>query len=87
MADTERVFHRILTFLNLEYEEGPAEFLRNTRINSSFHRDFTKPCSVDELDAPWLDWSDEQKRIFLDELEDTLVEHKLTTFMELGVPK
>lgn len=87
VADTETVFHRILSFLNLEYEEGPAEFLRNTRINSSFHRDFTRPCSGDEADAPWMHWSEEQKRTFLDVLEDTLVEHKLTTFMELGVPK
>jgi hypothetical protein len=83
-AEPRTQFHRVLEFLGLNHEDAPSDCFANTRINSSFYPDFSKP-KVDELNAePWKEWTPEQKLTFLGELAATLVKHGLTEATGLG---
>jgi hypothetical protein len=76
--DPEAQFARILAFLDVPYEEGPAAFLRSNRINSSFSSDLEMVRTV-----PWDGWPLEQKRVFVRNAGETLVRLGLVTDDEM----
>lgn len=54
----------VLRFLGVAVEEGPANFLRRHRINSSFTRQGGVPASEYRRPDPWATWSDGQRTTF-----------------------
>lgn len=65
IIDAEAVFARIFRFLNLTYEKPPVDFVRSTRINTSFPELYKHPDSARKLSHPWNDWTSEQKDTFV----------------------
>ena len=86
-------FQEILKFLQVPYEEPPAEFFRTHRLNSSFPPDPNDPDWVRRLGEPWKQWTPEQAGIFWYEDGETMVKHSLVgqpegdqaDLVELGV--
>ncbi len=76
-SDPERGFEEIFRFLGVPNRDGPANFFKTSRINSSFLPFAWKTTTNDgpgrpETARPWVRWSDEQRSIFLDEAGPTL---------------
>lgn len=74
-ANPEEQFAAILRFLDLPHEDGPARYLRDNRINSSFARG--------QRPDPWASWSEEQKRIFVQKAGNALMDYGLVTEEEM----
>jgi hypothetical protein len=77
-ADPGSVFAKIFGFLGLTHEDGPIEFFRSKRINSSFTQ---QPGGTPP--DPWVLWTPSQRQIFLDEAGDTMVQHGLASREEI----
>ena len=58
VLDPRTGFQRIVSFLGLENEPGPAEFFRTTRANSSFRDPHRRS------ESPWAEWNEEQLGAF-----------------------
>lgn len=82
-------FDELYTFLGLEWEDGPVEFIASQRVNSSFG-DESAPRGLPS--SPRLpQWDDERRLIFADECGEVLLGHGLADRGELqawlaGVP-
>jgi hypothetical protein len=59
-ADRDAVFQELFAFLGCSSEGGPASFVRDHRINSSFRPD----APPGERRSPGVDWKDDQRRTF-----------------------
>jgi hypothetical protein len=73
VANPEEGFQRILEFLQVPYEEGPAAYFESNRINSSFRPNSRDRSWVKSLSDPWSEWTPDQQAIFLEEAGATLV--------------
>jgi hypothetical protein len=73
VANPEEGFRRILAFLQVPYEEGPAAHFGSNRINSSFRPNSRDRSWVKSLSDPWSEWTPDQQAIFLEEAGETLV--------------
>jgi hypothetical protein len=67
VADPTGGFREILHFLKAPLEDGPAEYFRTTRIASSFPHVPGSKYEVQRPSRPWLDWTPEQRDIFVEE--------------------
>ena len=68
VVDPAAAMSRILGFLGTALDDGPSEFLANTRINSSFGDESGMPS-----DRDWSDWTSEQRHAFARLAGHTLV--------------
>jgi hypothetical protein len=80
-ADTQSEFERIFEFLDIPVEDGPVEYFRTKRINSSF-KGHSQP-HPGTMSQPWLEWDDEQRNTFVEEAGDTMVACRLATSAEM----
>jgi Sulfotransferase family len=83
--DPEQGFTKILAFLGVPQEEGPARYFRSHRINSSFVEGAGIGPSIGLRPDPWRQFSLEQKSIFLEEAGGTLVASGLTSQKEVDL--
>lgn len=81
----EACFAGLFEFLDAEYEEAPAEFLRTNRINSSYQPDGPRGRDYLGPPQPWDQWSKQQRRLFAKHAGQTFVEHRFGTEQELAV--
>jgi Sulfotransferase family len=82
VGDPADGFRRILRFLGVEQEEGPADFFGTHCVNSSFRGDgLLSPSSPSE---PWRGWGPEQRARFAAEAGATLVAAGLASENELA---
>ena len=77
-AAPEAGFRRILSFLEAPYEDRPAAYFRNNRINSSFEAKAPPPPD------PWNDWPAEHRQEFMAEAGELVCKLEFTTEQELG---
>jgi len=77
VADAERGFERILSFIGAPQRDEPAHFFRNNRINSSFRGKGAPSKPGGQLEEPWRDWSSEQTELFLEECGPTIAKYGL----------
>src|SRR5262249_34856639 len=82
----EREFRRLLTFLGVPPEEGPAAFFASNRINSSFRPNSKDRAWVQQLAEPWKEWTEEQSRVFAEEAGETLVRGGFAAAGSLAAP-
>jgi len=76
-------FRQVLQFLDTPYEEGPANFFRTNRINSSFRVQASGQPDRSEYSEPWEGWSSEQRMIFYWEAGPTMIKYGLATKEEM----
>lgn len=81
----EGCFASVLEFLDVEFDEAPAEFIRTRRINSSYQADGPKAGEYLGPPSPWEEWSADQRRTFIEEAGRTFLEHRFGTERELAV--
>jgi hypothetical protein len=84
VKDPRAEFAVLQDFLKLKPEDAPAKYFGETRINSSFHPDFSKPAAEDFIDEPWMAWTFEHKQTFISELREMLIKEGLTDCLALG---
>lgn len=80
----EAGFAAIFEFLDAEYEEAPAQFLRTRRINSSYQPDGPRANEYLGPAQPWERWSRQQRRLFAKHAGHAFVEHRFGTEEELA---
>jgi hypothetical protein len=73
VANPEESFRRILAFVQVPYEAGPAAYFQSNRINSSFRANSQDRSWVQSLSDPWSEWTPNQKAIFAEEAGETLI--------------
>jgi hypothetical protein len=76
-------FRQVLQFLDTPYEEGPANFFRTNRINSSFRVQASGQPDRSEYSESWEGWSSEQRMIFYWEADPTMIKYGLATKGEM----
>ena len=81
----EACFAGLFDFLDAEYEEAPAEFVRTRRINSSYGPDGPRAEKYRGPERPWGSWTKQQRRTFARHAGPTFVEHRFGTEDELAV--
>jgi hypothetical protein len=86
LADPVQGFREILQFIQAPYEEGPANYFRSTRLNSSFPNVPGKPTELRRSERPWDEWTQEQKTIFVEESGAAMVKYGLANYQELSIP-
>jgi hypothetical protein len=68
-----QVFSEIFRLLAIPYEDGPIEFIRTHRVNSSFSRQYVgQPPPTDKESIPWKEWSVDERSTFLAEAGPTM---------------
>jgi FkbM family methyltransferase len=72
-------FAKILAFLDLPFEDGPAQHFRSHRMNSSFQSDSTGTLSLQDFPNPWESWTLEQRMIFIGEAGQALLKYGMAT--------
>jgi glycosyltransferase involved in cell wall biosynthesis len=83
ITDPEHTMHGVLEFLGLPQEPGPARFLRENRINSSFAASGRSTQAPPALSEPWREWQPEQREAFLENAGETMIVCGLATEAEL----
>ena len=83
ITDPEDTIRGVLEFLAVPQEPGPARFLRENRINSSFAASGRSAQAPPTLSEPWRDWLPEQREAFLENAGETMIECGLATEAEL----
>jgi len=78
VAEPQRTFSEICRFVGVPFEEGPVNLFSQVRIYSSFRSDEAqKTRFVEQMPyrdtEPWKEWTAEQRRIFVDEAGDVLI--------------
>jgi hypothetical protein len=87
VADPVGGFGDILQFLQAPLENGPAEYFRTTRIASSFPHVRGSTYDVQRPAHPWLEWTNEQKGIFLEEAGPTMARCGFALEPEFSAPE
>ena len=83
ITDPEDTMRGVLEFLAVPQEPGPARFLRENRINSSFAASGRSAQAPPALSEPWREWLPEQREAFLENAGETMIECGLATEAEL----
>jgi hypothetical protein len=83
ITDPEDAMRGVLGFLGVPQEPGPARFLRENRINSSFAASGRSAQAPPALSEPWLEWLPEQREAFLENAGEMMIECGLATEAEL----
>ncbi len=78
-------FAGILEFLDAEFAEQPAEFIRTRRINSSYQADGPRSETYLGPKSPWDDWSKQQRKAFVELAGHSFVENRFGRETELAV--
>ncbi len=65
-ADPDGGFRRILVFLALGHDPGPARFFAGNRLNSSFGPDERGEGASEASTDPWSQWDETRRRVFWD---------------------
>jgi hypothetical protein len=73
-----RALQDICRFLGIPFEHGPIDYIRVTRVNSSFP---DRPAG--DYRNPWSEWSPEQRRVFFEVAGETLVDNGFAGWTEL----
>jgi hypothetical protein len=78
-------FERVQDFIRVSRSGLPAVYCRTHRINSSYARDsmrtgdggrsFSTEIAWRGPENPWLDWSEEQRAIFVEEAGEVMLQH------------
>lgn len=84
ITDPEGAMRELLEFLGVRHEPGPAELVRTQRINSSFAPSGSSEQAPPTLSEPWLEWTPEQRSVFMDEAAATMVDCGLAGEAELS---
>ena len=84
ITDPEDTMRGVLEFLGVPQEPGPARFLRENRINSSFATSGRSAQAPPGLSEPWREWLPEQRETFLESAGETMIECGLATEAELS---
>ena len=74
ITDPEDTMRGVLDFLGVPQEPGPARFLRENRINSSFAASGRSAQAPPALSEPWRDWLPEQREAFLENAGETMID-------------
>lgn len=91
-ADPTEQFSRIVRFMGLPDEDGPANFFRSSRLNSSFVPNVwgsatgqtdAAASSLPADSRPWTTWQPEEKALFLEEVVPVLTKYELLPPHEL----
>lgn len=83
VAEPVEGFRKILQFLRAPYEEGPANYFRANRINSSFGAGSQEQAVKQRPSAPWREWSSKERLTFYWEAGPTLIKAGFATKEEL----
>ena len=83
ITDPEDTMRGVLDFLGVPQEPGPARFLRENRINSSFAASGRSAQAPPALSEPWRDWLPEQREAFIENAGEAMIECGLTTEAKL----
>ena len=84
VADPAGEFGEILKFIQASHEDGPANFFRSNRINSSFVQAPDSSAGSRSSTGPWGLWSPQQRRIFVEEAGATMLKYGLAAESELA---
>jgi hypothetical protein len=84
VADPAGQFAEILQFIQAPHEDGPANFFRSNRLNSSFVHPPDSSAGSRPSAGPWGLWNPEQRRIFVAEAGATMREYGLAAESELA---
>jgi hypothetical protein len=87
VADPVGGFGEIFRFLQAPLENGPSDYFRTTRINSSFPKVPGSEYEVQRPARPWMQWTQEQKGIFLEEAGPTMARCGFALEPEFSVPQ
>ena len=79
-ADPAAGFARILSFLQVAAENGPADHFASKAVNSSFGETREGAATT----QPWTQWSAEQRRTFTEEAGETMHRHGFAAVAELS---
>jgi hypothetical protein len=82
-ADPAGEFREILQFIQAAPEDGPANFFRSNRLNSSFVQPSNSPANSRSPAGPWGQWSPQERRIFVEEAGATMLKYGLAAESEL----
>jgi hypothetical protein len=77
LADPDRVLRSLLDFLGEQHEDGPAAFLREERVNSSFGP------TGEAREEPWDAWDAERRETFAEIAGPAMVTEGIMTTSEL----
>jgi GT2 family glycosyltransferase len=83
ITDPDDAMRAVLEFLEVPQEPGPAHFLRDNRINSSFAVSGSSEQAPTALTEPWREWPDERHQVFLEIAGATMIDCGLATESEL----
>ena len=83
ITDPEDAMRGVLEFLGVPQEPGPARFLRENRINSSFAASGRSEEAPPSLSEPWLEWPAERYQVFLEIAAAMMINRGLATQEEL----
>ncbi|MGI8825521.1 MAG: sulfotransferase family protein [Chloroflexota bacterium] len=81
IADPEAGFRTIFQFVHVPHQRGPIDFFRSRRIQSSFPG--TAIATPEDRPDPWQEWTLSQKRVFMEEAGQTMLEAGLVSEAEL----
>jgi hypothetical protein len=84
VAEPVEGFRKILRFLDAPNEEGPANYFRTNRINSSFGAGSREQAVRKRPSAPWREWDEKDRLTFYWEAGPTLIKVGFATKEELG---
>jgi hypothetical protein len=64
VEDPQKCFGEIFDFLEVPYQDGPADYFRSHRINSSFPETTGSRGTPYQLSEPWKKWTPKQTSLF-----------------------
>ena len=86
-AEPAREFAEILHFIQAPHEDGPANFFRTNRINSSFVEKPNGSAGSQPALDPWTLWTPKQRKTFVEEAAATMLRYGLAADRELALPE
>jgi hypothetical protein len=81
-SDPRHVLMALFDFLDVRYEDGPVDYVRTTRINTSFPDRYQKTTLTAPV-SPWKEWTIDQRKVFLELAAATMVKAERITEREL----
>jgi hypothetical protein len=81
----EKLFERIFDFLGVPSEDGPANFCRTTRLNSSFPSATVDQFARDSVARIWSSWTLAERMTFVGEAGPAMLRYGLATADDLAL--